>query len=82
MDTVSQRRRKSVKLTVEEQKTLRAFRKTFELEIDCAESIGIRRETLNRVLLIGSASPENIEKIRAKISPELKDDMVTTEGLE
>lgn len=59
------RSRKSEKLTAEEKKALKQYRKGFDTEVDCAVSIGIDRLVLNRVLLIGSASPATIEKIRA-----------------
>jgi hypothetical protein len=59
------RSRKSEKLTAEERKALKQYRKGFDTEVDCAVSIGIDRLVLNRVLLIGSASPATVEKIRA-----------------
>lgn len=62
------RSRKSERLTAEERKALKAFRKTFNTEVDCAVAIGIDRLVLNRVLLIGSASPATITKIRAALA--------------
>lgn len=56
--------RKSERLTTNERKALKQYRKGFITEVDCAVSIGIDRLVLNRVLLIGSASPGTIEKIR------------------
>lgn len=62
------RSRKSEKLNAEERKALKAYRKGFDTEVDCAVAIGIDRLVLNRVLLIGSASPATIEKIRTTLA--------------
>lgn len=64
--------RKSEKLTAEERKALKQYRKGFDTEVECAVSIGIDRLVLNRVLLIGSASPGTVEKIRAVLAPAAK----------
>lgn len=64
--------RKSEKLTAEERKALKQYRKEFDTEVDCAVSIGIDRLVLNRVLLIGSASPATVEKIRAVLGKDKK----------
>lgn len=64
------RSRKSEKLTADERKALKQYRKRFDTEVDCAVSIGIDRLVLNRVMLIGSASPATIEKIRTAIGKE------------
>ncbi len=64
--------RKSEKLTVEERKALKQYRKGFDTEVDCAVSIGIDRLVLNRVLLIGSASPATVEKIRSVLAAAAK----------
>lgn len=58
---------KSVPLTKGEIKALKKYRKGFEKEVDCAASIGIDRLVLNRVILVGSGSPDSIEKIKATI---------------
>jgi predicted DNA-binding protein (UPF0251 family) len=63
-------KRRSVKLIPDELKALKAYRKQFDTEVECAESIGIKREVLGRVMLLGSGSPETIDKIRAVISVE------------
>lgn len=68
MTTATTRKRKSEPLTKDEYTALKQYRKTFHTEIDCAEAIGISREVLGRVLLVGSGSPETIEKIRAAIN--------------
>lgn len=60
--------RKSEKLTAEERKALKQYRKGYDTEVECAVSIGIDRLVLNRVLLIGSASPATVGKIRAVLS--------------
>lgn len=60
--------RKSEKLTKEELKALKAFRKQFDTEVDCAVKIGIDRLVLNRVILVGSGAPATIEKIRAALA--------------
>lgn len=56
---------KSVPLTKQELKALKAYRKRFDTEVDCAVSIGIDRLVLNRIMTVGSGSPESIEKIKA-----------------
>lgn len=68
MDTMTPRRRKSEKLTPEEIKAFKNYRKGFDTDVDCAESIGISREVMIRVGILGSGSPETIEKIRAVIT--------------
>jgi len=60
-------KRKSVKLTPDEFKAFKQYRKTFNTDVEFAESIGIRREILIRLGYTGSASPETIEKVRAKL---------------
>lgn len=58
------RRRKSEPLTKEEREALQEYRKGFTTEVDCAISIGIDRLVLNRILMVGSGSPESIIKVR------------------
>jgi hypothetical protein len=65
--------RKSIKLTKEELRSLKAYRKKFATEVDCAISIGIDRLVLNRVLLVGSCSQATIDKIRVSINKESGD---------
>jgi len=60
--------KKSEKLTAEEKKALKQYRKGFDTEVDCAVTIGIDRLVLNRVLLTGSASPATVEKIRTALA--------------
>lgn len=68
MSTYITTSRKSEKLTAEEKKALKQYRKGYDTEVECAVSIGIDRLVLNRVLLIGSASPATVEKIRAALT--------------
>lgn len=60
--------RKSEKLSADEKKALKHYRKGFNTEVDCAVAIGIDRLVLNRVMLIGSASPATVAKIRAALA--------------
>lgn len=62
------RKRKSEKLTTDERKALKLYRKGFDTEVACAVSIGIDRLVLNRIMMTGSGSPESIEKIRTAIA--------------
>lgn len=62
------RSRKSERLTKEELKALKSYRKRFDTQVDCAVSIGIDRLVLGRVLLVGSGAPDSIEKIRSVIN--------------
>jgi hypothetical protein len=64
--------RKSEKLTADERKALKQYRKGFDTEVDCAVTIGVDRLVLNRVLLIGSASPATVEKIRTVLGKDKK----------
>lgn len=59
------KKRKSVLLTTGEHKALKQYRKNFNTEVECAITIGIDRLVLNRVLMVGSGSPETISKIKA-----------------
>lgn len=65
METIANK--KSVALTGQEKKALKAYRKQFETDVACAYSIGVDRNVLIRVLMAGSGSPETVEKIRAAI---------------
>lgn len=68
MSTYITTSRKSEKLTADERKALKQYRKGFDTEVECAVSIGIDRLVLNRVLLIGSASPATVGKIRSVLT--------------
>lgn len=58
------RKRKSEPLTEAELASLKAYRARFTTEVGCAISLKVDRIVLNRVLLVGSGSPDNIKKIR------------------
>jgi hypothetical protein len=62
-----QRRRKSELLTKEEHKALLKYINTFHTLVDAAYAIGISRQVLERVKVIGSGSPENVQIIRGKL---------------
>lgn len=68
METLTPRRKRSEPLTQDEFNALKKYRKSFHTQLDCAEAIGIRRELLNRVLIVGSSSPETVEKIRLALA--------------
>lgn len=63
MDAIATRR-KSVALSKEELAALKKYRSGFLTTVECAESIGINRTPLERVLTVGSGSPETIDKIK------------------
>jgi hypothetical protein len=65
------RRRRSVKLTKQEHKALKAFRKTFDTLTDCAMAFPIDRTVLGKVLLSGSGAPETIDRIRTIIKVDI-----------
>jgi len=58
------RKRKSEPLTKAELKALKAYRKGYSTDVDCAISIGIDRLVLNRIMLVGSGAPDSILKVR------------------
>lgn len=68
MINIQDRKRKSEKLTPEEQKALKKYVASFPAVIDAAVEIGIHRNTLDLVLIKGSGSPDTIHKIREKLS--------------
>ena len=68
MQTATTRKRKSEPLTRDEAVALKKYYKSFHTAADCADAIGISREVLGRVMLVGSGSPETIEKIRTAIA--------------
>lgn len=65
MDTSTKaRKRKSEPLGADDLATLRLYRDKFNTEVECAISIGVDRLVLNRVMLVGSGSPDSIKKIK------------------
>lgn len=66
------RKRKSEALTKDEFSALKQYAKGFNTTIDCAESIGINRNVLDRVLIVGSGSPSTVVKIRTALTALIK----------
>jgi hypothetical protein len=62
----------SVALTTKEMTALKQYREGFVTEVECALSIGIDRNVLNRIATFGSGSPDKIEKIKVAIAGLLK----------
>lgn len=58
----------SVALTTKEKSALKQYREGFVTEVECALSIGIDRNVLNRITTFGSGSPESIGKIKVAIA--------------
>lgn len=69
-ETTFMKRKKSVKLDTADLKALKQYRKKFSTEVECAITLGIGREVLNRVLIVGSGSPETVAKIKEVLSNE------------
>lgn len=65
--SVDATKRKSIALTSEEFASLKKYAKQFNTAVECAESIGIHRNVLDRILLAGSGSPDSVEKIKAAL---------------
>jgi DNA-binding phage protein len=61
-------KRKSEALTKDEYSSLKKYTKSFRTVVECAEAIGISREVLDRLLVVGSGSPVTIEKVRSALS--------------
>lgn len=66
--TTTTTKRKSVALTSDELSALKKFAKGYRTTVECADAIGIHRAVLDRVLIVGSGSPETIQKIRTAIA--------------
>lgn len=56
--------KRSIKLSQDEKKKLKNFCKTFDTEVNCALAIGIDRNVLARIRIIGSGSEHTVSKIR------------------
>lgn len=67
MNTQTTPKKKSIRLTPDEFKALKVFRRTFLTDVDCAEAIGISRESFMRVHLLGKSSPATVGKIKVAI---------------
>lgn len=62
--TARLRNPRSVSLTKEELKALKQYRKKFKSNTDCAISLGLDRVVFDRVILVGSASFQTVQRIR------------------
>lgn len=63
------KRRKSVALTKEELKAYKEYLNSFRTHTEAALDLDLNSVNMvGRVLLVGSASPETVAKIRQKIS--------------
>ena len=58
----------SLALTAKEKIALKQYREGFDTEVECALSIGIDRNVLNRITTFGSGSPDKVNKIKAAIA--------------
>ena len=56
-------KRKSIRLTKEQEKALKKYVAGFNKVVEAAEAINIHRNVLDLVLIKGSGSPETIVKI-------------------
>jgi hypothetical protein len=65
IDKINKRRsRNSVKLSTSEHAQLKEHYTTFHTDLDFAESFGINRVTLKRILFYGSGNEVSIRKIQ------------------
>lgn len=58
----------SLALTAKEKAALKQYREGFNTEVECALSIGIDRNVLNRITTFGSGSPDKVNKIKVAIA--------------
>lgn len=70
MKIIERQGKKSEPLTKEEFAALKKFVATCHTVVDAAFIIGINRQTLDRVLLVGSGSPETIGLIKQALNHE------------
>lgn len=68
METTKERIRKSERLLPDERKKFKQYVDSFETKIDCAESLGLSRVTLDRLIFKGSGKPETIEIVREALN--------------
>lgn len=66
------KRGSSVALTAKEKEALKQYREGFNTEVECALSIGIDRNVLNRITTFGSGSPDKVNKIKTAIAGLMK----------
>lgn len=69
---IMQSKRKSVVLTRDEWNALKKFRNKFNTAIECAEVVGIDRQPLDRILLIGRGSETSVSAIRKILASEVE----------
>lgn len=72
MEVQTSRVRKSEALTDQERADFTKWVDSQPTKIDAAETIGIHRVSLDRIMLAGSGSPENIERIRKVLQTQNK----------
>lgn len=60
-------KRRSVSLMSDELTALKKLQRKFNTTVEAAEYIGIHRNTLIRIIQLGSGSPANVELIRKAI---------------
>jgi len=68
MNTTINRPKRSIKLSQEELKSLKKYCKKFDTEVNQALAIGIDRNELARVKLVGSGNENTITKIRETLT--------------
>lgn len=62
------RRGSSIALTAKEKEALKQYREGFDTEVECALSIGIDRNVLNRISTFGSGSPDKVKKVKVALA--------------
>lgn len=67
MQTLTERKRKSERMTEEERKAFQQYVSSFPTKIDAAAAIGVSRQALDGILLRGSSKPEIIQTIRERL---------------
>lgn len=68
MSNSNTRIRKSERLSKDEVKALKTYRKGYETMLDFSEDVGIARQTLDRVFQIGSGSEITVNAIRGYLA--------------
>lgn len=66
MENLTQRKRRSEKLTKEEQKAFLKYVESFPTKVDACGALGISRVTLDAVIFRGSGHPKTVKIIREK----------------
>lgn len=72
MEEMVTRVKKSETLTEEEKLALVSWVNDQPTKIDAAETLGMHRVTMDRIMLAGSGSPDNIAKVRRVLSENQK----------